>query len=85
MIMETVMEKVERLRNKADLFLKQNQRVFITTYNGDWHSSDILIVGENYLMIYDFEGKTKGEKFRLLWLDIDDIKEHEDYKKEEGE
>ena len=59
--------KIERWRIKAELFLKNNTQCFLKTINGDYHSADILLVGEDTLLIYDF---IKKEKFKVYWIDV---------------
>ena len=59
--------KIERWRDKAQLFLDEDIKCFIKTLDGGYHSADILLVGQNSLEIYDF---SKKEKFRIYWLDI---------------
>ena len=59
--------KIERWRIKAELFLEDNIKCFIKTIDGGYHSAEILFVGLNYIIVYDF---IKKEKFRIYWLDI---------------
>lgn len=73
---EGIREKVERLKVKAELFLNNDTRVFIKTIYEDFHFCDILIVGDLFLEIYNFAGKRKGEKDRLVWTDIIKIEEY---------
>ncbi len=74
-------DKIERMRAKAELFLNNDIRAFIVDINNNYYFCDILLVGENHITFYNFAGKRKGEKDRLLWLDISDIEEY----KEENE
>jgi len=75
---EGIIDKIERLKVKADLFLKNDIKVFIKTISDNYYFCDILLVGEIYLMLYNFAGKRKGEKDRLVWTDIVEIKEYEE-------
>ena len=59
--------KINRWQKKADLFLKENIKCFIKTIGNDFHSADILFVGESNLLIYDF---IKKEKFKIYWFDV---------------
>ena len=59
--------KIEHWILKAELFLKEDKKVFIKTINGAYHSGDIILVGKKDLLIYDF---IKKEKFCLYWIDI---------------
>ena len=73
--------KIERLKDKAELFVKHNIRAIVKTYNKDFYFCDILLVGDISLMIYNFEGHRKGNKDKIFWTDIFDIDEY----KERGE
>ena len=59
--------KIEHWRLKAELFLKNNTQCFIKTLDHSYHSADILLVGEDTILIYDF---IKKEKFKVYWIDI---------------
>lgn len=76
--METVKDKIERLRGKADVFLKNDIKAFIINTKGDWFFCDILMVGEDFLFIKNFAGKRKGKKDRLIWFDIEELVEYEE-------
>ena len=70
--------KIDRWREKAELFLDENIKCFIKTLDGGYHSADILFVGQNVLDIYDF---IKKENFRIYWLDIILFEEYEESSK----
>lgn len=59
--------KIEHWRLKAELFLKKDKRCFLKTIQGGYHSSDILFVGDETLVIYDF---IKKQKFQIYWIDV---------------
>jgi hypothetical protein len=82
MEMDIVKDKVERLKVKAEFLLKNNLRAFVKDNYGTYYFCDILIVGEERLLIKDFEGKRSGENTYLFWVDILDIQE---YKSEVGD
>lgn len=71
--------KIDRWKDKADLFLKKDVRCFIKTIDGGFYSADILSVGEDTILINDF---IKLNKFKIYWLDIILF---EEYKKEVNE
>ena len=79
--MENIKEKVERIKAKAELFLKNDTKVFIVDTLDNYYWCDILLIGEDYLFVQHFTGKKKFEKERILWLDI--IK-FEEYKENEN-
>ena len=78
---EGLKDKVERMKAKAELFIKEDIKAFIVDTDDTYYFCDILLVGDNHIMFQDFTGKRKGEKTRLLWLDVQDI---EEYKKDWG-
>jgi hypothetical protein len=78
---ETITEKVERLRLKAELFIKENTSTFIKTYSGDYYFGKIIASGENRLTFYSTRGRRNGQKDFLLFLDIDSIEEDEGERK----
>ena len=67
---DTVMEKIERMKVKAELFLKEDIRVFVKDVYDNYHFCNIILVGEDWLVIKHFKGKREGEKVRILWADI---------------
>jgi len=75
--METITDKMERLRLKAELFLSEDTPVFIKTYSNDWFWGDIIIVGEKKITIDNIRGKRKGIRDSLLFLDIDELEKDE--------
>ena len=77
---EGIRGKLERLKDKAEFFLEKDIRAFIKDNYDNFYFCDILLVGETHLLISNFAGKRKGEKDRILWIDIKDISE---YKEEE--
>jgi len=87
---ERIKDSVERLRLKAELFLKKDIKAFIIDIFNNYYFCDILVVGEDYLYVKNFIGKRKGENDRILWYDILKIDEYkqegfEHNKKEGGE
>jgi len=73
-------EIIERIQEKAKIFLDNDIPAFIKDIKDNYFFCDILFVGEIYLMIYDFKRK---EKFKLYWQDIlvfDEYKERGEMK-----
>jgi hypothetical protein len=62
-----IKNKIERWKLKAELFLENNIKCFIKSLDGGYYSGDILLVGDNWISIYDF---IKKKNFRIFWLDI---------------
>ena len=82
---EGLKDKVDRMKAKAELFIKEDIRAFIVDTDDTYYFCDILLVGENHITIQDFTGKRKGEKNRLLWLDIKDIEEYKEEDEDDGQ
>jgi len=76
MATETATERIERLKLKAELFLKEDIRAFIKDVYDNYHFCDISLVGENWLLIQHFKGSREGEKTRIFWPDILEISEY---------
>ncbi len=74
--MENIKEKVERMKAKAELFLRNDTRVFIIDTLDNYYFCDILSVGEDNLYVQHFIGKKKYEKERILWFDIIKFEEY---------
>ena len=75
---DTVKEKIERFKGKADLFLKNDVRVFIVDIYENYFFCHILSVGEDYILVEGFKGKRKYEKDRILWLDVIKLEEYKE-------
>jgi hypothetical protein len=78
MATETITEKIERFKLKAELFLREDIRAFIKDIYDNYHFCDIILVGEDYLMIQFFKGSRKGERLRIFWGDIIEISEYKE-------
>jgi len=72
------MEKIERLKGKAEIFLKNNTKAFIIDTADNYYFCYILLVGEDYLYVQHFTGKKKGEKERIVWFDIIKFEEYQE-------
>ena len=75
---ETITEKVERFKAKAELFLKNDIKVFITDIYENYFFCDILLVGEDHILVKGFKGKRKLEKDRILWFDVVKLEEYKE-------
>ena len=78
--MEKVKEQIERLKGKAEVFLKNNTKAFIVDSLDNYYFCKIILVGEDYLYIENFRGKRAGERDRLVWFDVIRFEEY----REEG-
>lgn len=64
-------KKIEQWKILAELYLKENIKVFIKDFNDTWYFADILIVGEDTITFQCFEPEDKRDKkFTLYWQEI---------------
>ncbi len=70
MVTETVTEKIERFKLRADLFLKENTKSFIVDARDDWHFCYITKINENNIEVAEFTGKLAGQESVINWVDI---------------
>ena len=76
----TIQEKITRWKDKAEVFLENNIKVFIKTIEGAYYSGDILFVGELTLTVYD---NVKKKNCKIYWLDVTLFEEFEKEKDNE--
>jgi hypothetical protein len=69
--------KIDRWKDKAELFLENDIKCFIKTADSVFYSGDVVFIGDNWLVIDDI---VKKEKCRIFWLDVILF---EEYKKKE--
>ena len=74
----SIKEKTERWKLMAEIFLKNDTKVFVKDVGGDIYFADIILVGDDTLTIKCFgPEQRKGEKFILYWaliLEFEDFK-----------
>lgn len=74
--MDTVKIMIERWKATAEIFLKEDIKVFIKDSSDDYYFADILLVGEDTITVQCFGPKQKaGEKFRIFWPLVVEFKE----------
>ena len=69
-------KRVERIKEKAFFFLKNNIKAFIKDYDDNYYFADIIKINETHIFINNFNGKRKGENSELLFIDIKEIDEY---------
>ena len=82
---ETMIERVERLKVKADILLKENKKAFVKDIYGNYYFCKVIFSRENKLYIENFKGKRLDAgkiKEEIYWVDVIDLNE---YKNMEGE
>lgn len=66
-----ISNKILRMKMKADLFLKENKKVYIKDINNQYFFADILFVGDNTLEVSCFAPLEKKDKhYNIYWIDI---------------
>ena len=80
---ESIKEKIERYKIKADLFLKSKIKTFIKDTLDNYYFCYIIFAGDECIYVQHFKGKKKYEKERIFYVDIVKFVEYkEDIKKE---
>lgn len=73
-------EMIERWQIRAEIFLKNDTRVFLVDTNDTYYWADLIFVGEDTVTVLPFDGEYKGIKKTLLWVDV---MKFEEYKEKE--
>lgn len=75
---ETIKERIERYKIKAEVFLENNIKAFIVDVEDTYYFCNIIFVGDKKIYIQHFKGKKKDEKERLFYVDIVKLVEYKD-------
>ncbi len=75
---ETSTQRIVRLKNKAEIFLRENIKSFIKDVYDNYHFCNIKEINSDWVIIKNFKGKREGENLRILWIDILDIQEYKE-------
>lgn len=70
MVMETILEKIDRFKLRAALFLKENTKAFIVDAADNWHFCYIIKIGEDKVEVLEFTGKLGGQNSIINWCDV---------------
>lgn len=77
--METVKDKIERIKETAEILLKNNVRAFVKDTSDNLYFCDILLVGEDSICILCFAPPQRvGKKFTLYYPLILELKDYND-------
>ena len=80
--MDKVKDNIERWKATAEIFLRDDIKVFIKDTSEDIYFADILLVGEDTLTIQCFGPKQReGKKFILYWPLIVEFNKYEEIRK----
>lgn len=66
----SITEKIARWKILADLFDKEDKKVFIKDVADNWYFADILIVGEDTILIDCFAPNDRVGHQQLYWVNI---------------
>lgn len=80
---ETIKEKIERNKIKAEILLKENKKAFVKDIYGTYYFCNILSDGitENKLIVKCFAPEDKSNRiYEIYWIDMLDIKEYQERK-----
>lgn len=73
---DKIKEKVERWKLLADVFIKNNSKVFIKKINGDLHFCLIVLNGEDSITVDNFAPKQRaGQRDKIWWFEIEEFEE----------
>jgi hypothetical protein len=77
--MDNIMDKIERWKLLADVFVDNNTRVFLKKINGDFHFCIIILNGENAIEVENFAPEQRvGKRERIYWFEVEQFEEYED-------
>ncbi len=77
-----IRNKVERWKVLAEIFLKEDKRVFIKDVNDNYYFADILLVGEDTITIMCFAPEDRADqKIVLYWVNVYYFDEYKDVRK----
>ena len=79
---ETKLTNIERLRQTASIFLREDLKVYIKDIYNGYHFCKIFELRDDWVIIKYFKGNRMGETNRILWIDIEKMVE---YKEEVGD
>ena len=74
-------ERIERIKAKAEIFLKDNIKTFIVDTSDNYYFCYILLVGDNSIHVQHFTGKKMYEKVRIFYPDILKLEEYKENEK----
>lgn len=72
------MERIDKWKEKADYFKKNNIKAFIKDSSNNFYFCKILIIGEQHLTVHNFDGQRKDEDSEILWIDIESFSEYKE-------
>ena len=75
--MDKVKDKIERWKLLADVFVKNNSKVFIKTISNDLHFCIIILNGEDSVLVENFAPEQRaGQRSKIYWFEIENFDEY---------
>lgn len=71
-----IKEKIERWKVLAELWFNQGKKVFIKDISDNWYFADILIVGEDTILVDCFSPKDRIGHQQIYWANVLSFKEY---------
>ena len=79
---ENIREKIERWKLLADIFVKNNSKVFLKTINGNFHFCIVVLNGEDSLLVENFAPEQRsGNRDKIYWVEVETFEEYKEEKK----
>jgi hypothetical protein len=76
-----IKEKIERIKILADLFLKDNIKIYIKDIYNSYYFANIISMNSDTINIKCFSPMDRaGQEFSLYWANILNLKKYEDKK-----
>lgn len=77
-----IKEKIERWKVLAELWFNEGKKIFVKDINDNYYFADIIIVGEDTILIECFSPlDRKGKREQLYWANIISIDEYREDKR----
>ncbi len=73
-----IKDKAERIKAKAEIFLKNKTKTFIVDSFDNYYFCDIISVEEDYLIVLGFAGRRKFERDKIYFVDVLRLEEYKE-------
>jgi hypothetical protein len=71
-----IKEKMERMKVLAELWSNEDKKVFIKDVSDNWYFANILVVGEDTILVNCFSPKDRIGHQRIYWANIVKMEEY---------
>lgn len=81
-----ILQRIEQWKLLAEIFTKNNSKIYIKTLAGDLHFCIIVLSGEDSITVDNFGPEQRaGKRDRIYWLEISDFDEYKNKGENEDE